>query len=133
MLRFTLKCKDDESVAQIRNNVAIYLPQCFGNYFGNDLNNSSHNHEEANSTGCSCWTGCYEEENLFVTLYCVRLTSYVNSDGYVRSCTWLELVSISKVTLSRRGRPCHKGSPINRGKRRPLHLNTCGRVQIILL
>ena len=36
MLGFTLKCKDGESPAQIRDNVVIYLVKCYGRYFDND-------------------------------------------------------------------------------------------------
>ena len=34
MLGFTLKCKDGKSHAQIRNNVVIYLLECYGSLFG---------------------------------------------------------------------------------------------------
>ena len=70
MLRFTLKSNDDESVERIRDNVAISLPQCFGHYFGKDLNNSSHNNEEANSIGFSCCTGWHEGKSLRDALLC---------------------------------------------------------------
>ena len=51
-----------------------------------------------------------------------------DSGGRVKSFTWLKFVSTCRVTLS-----CKEGGPTNRGKRRPLHINTCGRVQIILV
>ena len=36
MLGFILKCKDGESRAQIRDNVVIYLLECYGHYFDNN-------------------------------------------------------------------------------------------------
>ena len=36
MLGFTQECKDGESRAQIRENVVIYLLECYGRYFDND-------------------------------------------------------------------------------------------------
>ena len=36
MLGFTLKYKDGKFHAQIRDNVVIYLLECYGSYFDND-------------------------------------------------------------------------------------------------
>ena len=36
ILEFTLKCKDGESHAQIRDNVVIYVLKCYCRHFDND-------------------------------------------------------------------------------------------------
>ena len=53
-----------ESHAQTRDNIVIYLLKCYGRYFDNDENNSSHKHAEVNSAGCSCRTGCHKAKSI---------------------------------------------------------------------